>query len=383
VPKIDVWMPWYIADYLADTSHLTTQQHGAYLLLLAHQWRTLAVPNDMRSLIQITKMTPFFADASSMAQGEREHLASILQESGAMDHKQLGKWIIALLQEFFEQGPDGQWRSPRLERERIAWTERKAGNVKRARAGAAGRWKDHVKVERVRTKKAITPPTGAPGDDSANASSIPQGMLASSPSPSPGKNKGKYQRDFVSGSSRSAAPAIGAVPTTRKPARSAAAAPPPPPPSTPTPKRGPQGPHKRSGAGNGHSSPTKRASATEKRGATVVEKTVQPQKPPRAVDSRFGPFRDEVFEYWAAVHKKEIAAGLVQKSPPWGPRERVEMGVLLDASPDLDLRMFKRSLVNRAGSDDIVHPTPPYKWLKDLAKYSRGPLDRFDKPIKR
>lgn len=34
------WMPFYIADYLADTGHLSHEEHGIYVLSLFHYWQT-------------------------------------------------------------------------------------------------------------------------------------------------------------------------------------------------------------------------------------------------------------------------------------------------------------------------------------------------------
>lgn len=96
------WMPFYPADYLAGTGHLTRAQHGAYLLLILHYWSKGGLPSDDRLLARIARMS------------DREWKA----ESG-------------ILAEFFDDG----WHHPRIEKE---LEKARTKSEKRAEAGARG-----------------------------------------------------------------------------------------------------------------------------------------------------------------------------------------------------------------------------------------------------
>lgn len=50
-------MPIHIGDYQRDTGHLRAAEHGAYLLLLFHQWSTGELPADDDHLSAIARMT--------------------------------------------------------------------------------------------------------------------------------------------------------------------------------------------------------------------------------------------------------------------------------------------------------------------------------------
>jgi len=54
----DTWMPLYVADYLKDTRHLSTIEHGAYFMLILHAWtHDGALPRDPVRLARIAGMS--------------------------------------------------------------------------------------------------------------------------------------------------------------------------------------------------------------------------------------------------------------------------------------------------------------------------------------
>lgn len=50
------WFPFYVGDYTRDTARLTTEAHGAYLLLILDYWVNGPPPDDNEVLATITKL---------------------------------------------------------------------------------------------------------------------------------------------------------------------------------------------------------------------------------------------------------------------------------------------------------------------------------------
>lgn len=111
--KIDIWMPLYVKDYLAATSRLTTEQHGAYLLLIMDYWLNGPLPNDDDALAQIARLR---------TEVWTKHRPSI---------ERLFKVTVST------------WQHTRIDKELQNAKERRKQAVERGRAGARARWQDN------------------------------------------------------------------------------------------------------------------------------------------------------------------------------------------------------------------------------------------------
>lgn len=149
--KPDVFMPLIVDKYLGDTMHLTTEQHGAYLLLLIAYWKNQGpLPDEDQALAAITKT----------------------------DQKKWKKEIRAVVSKFF-QIESGFWVQKRaqIELDRavdLTETRRKSGKtggqasaVARSKREANGTAKGEANTEQIPKQK----PTPIQSTSSASQSS--------------------------------------------------------------------------------------------------------------------------------------------------------------------------------------------------------------------
>jgi hypothetical protein len=97
------FMQLYVADYLGDTRHLTTEQHGAYLLLLMTMWRSEGrLPNDAKKLARITGCT-----ASRWARIADDVLAFFDVDGDTLTNKRLMLELEKATEKSFQRASSG------------------------------------------------------------------------------------------------------------------------------------------------------------------------------------------------------------------------------------------------------------------------------------
>lgn len=84
--------------------------------------------------------------------------------------------------------------------------------------------------------------------------------------------------------------------------------------------------------------------------------------------ARYEFFKKAIARYWEIKNP-----GVVM---PWGKSEKQNLASLLDIEPD----KFLAFLVARLASE-VNHGDRPGTWLRSIAKYNSGPIDRFGLPI--
>jgi uncharacterized protein YdaU (DUF1376 family) len=115
------YMPFYIGDHLRDTAHLSTEQQGAYLLLLFQYWTRGSLPDDDAQLARIAGLTP-------------------------------GRWrkIRPAIEGFFYDRSGGFWHHKRIEAELAKVNDK---SLKRQEA-AKRRWEIEAQKEAAHTDDA-------------------------------------------------------------------------------------------------------------------------------------------------------------------------------------------------------------------------------------
>lgn len=133
-------IPFWTDAYLADTAHLTNEEHGVYIRLLMFAWRTAdcALPDDDKRLALMVGVTP----------KKWQSLKPVVMYF----------WTLA----------DGRWTQKRLTKEKLFVAER----AEKARDSANARWKDKPLKSKGRGY-AVADANGYASDDANAYAPIP------------------------------------------------------------------------------------------------------------------------------------------------------------------------------------------------------------------
>lgn len=177
----DTWMPWYIGDYLSDTTHLTTEQHGAYDLLIMASWkRRGALPDDDVALATICKATrgrwkrlrPIMAQFFNVSDGSwrQKRVGQELAKAEAMFEKRRQQTEPARRA---KQGASADSNSPADKSGTASVTEKGAGDVATLVTKAVtGTQPPSPSPKKEKVREVLSPPDGGPAPRSDLASEV-------------------------------------------------------------------------------------------------------------------------------------------------------------------------------------------------------------------
>jgi uncharacterized protein YdaU (DUF1376 family) len=152
-------LPLWTDAYLGDTTHLTTIEHGAYLLLLIAAWRSgdTRLPDDDKKLARYARLTP-------------------------------GQWarIKPTILDFFHVA-DGWWTQRRLTDEAVAVRQKRQAQSDNGRASALKRKGRHSAERPTKPQSSDQPDANQPATPISTPSSVSKDTGAAAPIDDPVK----------------------------------------------------------------------------------------------------------------------------------------------------------------------------------------------------
>lgn len=110
------FMPLYVADYMADAAHLSTLEHGAYLLLIMTYWqRGEALPDDDKMLARIARL-----DARNWARVKPAVCKFFTTGDSKLTHSRIERELSRVRDKSLKNRKGGLARAKQMHSERLA-----------------------------------------------------------------------------------------------------------------------------------------------------------------------------------------------------------------------------------------------------------------------